>query len=366
MSRNGRPKRHEPFGGLTRNASGRPNWDFPWAPEDPCPCGRPARFGECCLQPDGRPYPKPGSLLPPGAPTGFAHPRCYLSGSNNCSTTLSREHFVSRSLIAGPELKVQGMPWQKVPVLHISPDALTAKVLCRRHNEALSPLDSEALRAFEGLRTARVHATRRSLSTRSWATIVSGQALELWALKTMAGFCASGMDFEFGGHRLSDFDLPLAEIASILTDPAPRSIVSLDIPGDMDAHEKTLGRSAVTILWEVDTAAHRLSAMVVRMQGIGFKFHLKPTGAARDGDSFVRPHILDVIGPKRKSRLYLGWPELTPGRYVFFRLKGDAPTKPGAPAGTSSDPAGATRSGGGRAVGARRLTPRERRGEGPE
>jgi len=244
---------------------------------------------------------------------------------------VSREHFVSRGLIAGPELKVQGMPWQKVPVLHISPDALTAKVLCRRHNEALSPLDSEALRVFEALRAARVHATRRSLSTRPWATIISGHALELWALKTMAGFCASGMDFEFGGHRLSDFELPLPEIAKILTDPVPRSIVSLDIPGEMEAHESTLGRTAVTILWEVDTDAHQLSAMVVRMHGVGFKFHLKPSGTAQDGDSFVRPHILDVIGPRRKSRLYLGWPDMTPGRYIFFRLKGDGPASMTAP-----------------------------------
>jgi hypothetical protein len=218
-------------------------------------------------------------------------------------------------------VKVQGMPWQKVPVLHISPDALTAKVLCRRHNEALSPLDSEALRVFEALRKANEHATRKSLSKISWATIVSGEALELWALKTMAGFCASGMDFRFGDQRLADFELPLADIAQVLTNPQPRSIVSLDIPTDMDAHEAKLGRSAVTILWEVDADLQQMNAMLVRMHGVAFKFHLKPTGTAQDGGSLVRPHILDLIGPRRKGRLYLGWPGRTSGRYVFFRLK---------------------------------------------
>jgi len=41
--------------------------------------------------------------------------------------------------------------------------------------------------------------------------------------------------------------------------------VSLDIPTDMDAHEAKPGRSAVTILWEVDADLRQMSAMRVRL-----------------------------------------------------------------------------------------------------
>ena len=97
------------------------------------------------------------------------------------------------------------MPWQSKPVLSISPDALTAKVLCRRHNAALSPLDAHALRIYEELGKASCHATKRSLSRRNYAGIVSGEPFELWALKTMAGrYCSPTSANSAWGRRNSN------------------------------------------------------------------------------------------------------------------------------------------------------------------
>ena len=304
---------------MTKRSS--PKWDFPWKSNDLCPCGSNRLFSDCCLQADGRPYLKLGSILPPGAKTGYAHPKCYLSSSCNCSTTISREHYVSRGMIAGPELKVRGMPWQTEPVMRLSPDALTSKVLCRRHNEALSPLDDHALRVFREIGKAREHATKKSLTRRRYAAILSGEGLELWALKTMAGFYASGMDFMVGPRRYRDCPPPMAQIAEILTSARPKALVSLDIPTSREAHEPSLGRTAVSIIPTFDEENGQMIAFMVRMHGLGFNFHFKESGTASDETCLLRPHILDLIGPLRSSRLYFGWPDAISGRYVFIRLK---------------------------------------------
>ena len=49
-------------------------------------------------------------------------------------------------------------------MLDTSPSSLTAKILCKRHNEALSPLDAEAADFFGVLRQAVTDLDRRTLS----------------------------------------------------------------------------------------------------------------------------------------------------------------------------------------------------------
>jgi hypothetical protein len=308
---------------MSRGAS---TWNYPWGPEDECPCGSTLAFGSCCLQPDGRAYVKLVPLQPAGPKTGFAHPRCYLSSSANCTKEISREHYITRALIARPGLNVRGMPWQSEPVVSLSPDALTAKVLCRRHNAALSPLDEHALRIYEELGKARSHATKRSLSRRNYAGIVSGEAFELWALKTMAGLYASGMDLRLGGYRFRNYAPQLEKVAEALINPKAQSMVRFEVPTRLDAHEETLGRAAVTTLFEVDDDADEMTAFVVRMHGLAFKFHLQPSGTTTHREHLLRPHILDLIGPRRTGRLYFGWPNAAAVSYVFVHL-GEAKTR---------------------------------------
>lgn len=139
---------------------------FPWTDSDPCPCGGNEAFSRCCKGDDGLPAMAVGRLIPPNAPTGEATEGCYLASSQNCGGALSREHYISRALIDRSEVFVRGMPWQKEEVQRFSPDNLTAKILCRRHNSALSPLDEHAKRFFLSLEAANHHASRRSLSRR--------------------------------------------------------------------------------------------------------------------------------------------------------------------------------------------------------
>ena len=171
----------------------------PWRPTEPCPCGSGRRFGECCADREGVPRGSVPNLVPPGTRTGYANERCYLRGTSNCCDKITREHFISRAILnqlahmlpgetGGPRLELDGMLWQQPGTSgRFPPDALAAKVLCRRHNSALAPLDAIAADAFSRLAQAFHHASRDSLSVRTQHFLVNGEALQLWGLKTLLG-----------------------------------------------------------------------------------------------------------------------------------------------------------------------------------
>lgn len=74
--------------------------------------------------------------------------RCWAQVLGGCSGKMSREHYVGTRLLK----KVRstgvhpGLEGREVPA-----NALTAHVLCERHNNELSPLDAEAIRLHEGI-----------------------------------------------------------------------------------------------------------------------------------------------------------------------------------------------------------------------
>ncbi len=273
---------------------------------DDCPCGSGRSFGDCCLGGDARPRPRPAPLQPPRPPSGHRHPRCYLASSADCSAKLSREHYISRTLISDPGLKVWGFPWQPTEYFHCSPDALTAKILCQRHNSALAPLDAEVGRTFRALGAAIEHASRRSLATRPAYFLISGTALELWAMKTLAGLYASGMEFYLGEHRFRDYPPPMDAIAQALTGDRPASIMTMTISTDFELHERALGRSAVSTGPILDPEAGVLRGMLLRLRGLGMSFWFKGHEAWRANER-ERPDMIDFNGPHRTARVYLGW-----------------------------------------------------------
>jgi hypothetical protein len=262
-----------------------------------------------------------------------------MRSTGDCSKNISREHYVSRGLINRPGLKIRGLPWQTDLVQHASADALTSKILCLRHNNALSPLDQEAQRAFLAIETAQSHATKVSLARKRFSAILSGDALELWALKTIIGLQATGMHFPAGSLSLQDFPVPLVKIAEALNTGQAAGLVRLEIPQMAEAHEPSIGRSAVTTLMVVDEEAGRMTAVLIRLQGLGLMFHLADEEGAFDCAADLRPHAVDLIGPHRSSRLYFGWPNPAPGRVVSLRIRPPTPRErriPSANAGSSS------------------------------
>jgi hypothetical protein len=167
--------------------------------DDPCPCNSGRRIRDCtCEFHEGRFYPAHVNIRPPGPVTGFSHPRCYAGLTNDCSHQLSREHAISHAVLR--ELanergfsKVKGLRWQgKDNEFEFFPTtALASKVLCKRHNEALSPLDTIGVRFFNTFNRIDDEIRDPKLQIANRLFTFNGDVIERWMLKTLCGFLAS-------------------------------------------------------------------------------------------------------------------------------------------------------------------------------
>jgi hypothetical protein len=125
----------------------------------------------------------------------------------DCSPDLSAEHYMSRSVLEaiGPSaVAIDGVPWLATGERRaVGIASLTAKILCIRHNSALSPVDDAAGQFFKKLQMIHADLQRRSLSLKHSLVIMSGEALELWMLKLACGLFYS-RNAATGGTRLID------------------------------------------------------------------------------------------------------------------------------------------------------------------
>jgi hypothetical protein len=158
----------------------------------PCPCGSGKAVRLCCLQPDGKTLRiRPPALTPSGSVTGYANPMCYLSMTNNCSTAMSGEHYISKSLLTeiGNTVSLGGVLWlvpdtQKV----VGINSMTANILCTRHNSSLSPLDAHAgmfMRILKLINDDFDHASPATPHAMNY--LVSGEIIEYWMIKVLLG-----------------------------------------------------------------------------------------------------------------------------------------------------------------------------------
>ncbi len=160
------------------------------AADGPCPCRSGKVTAECCMAADGTFRVRFPSPLPPGGITGFSHAQCTMRDTHNCSEDVSREHFMSKSVLDLFRAKTVDIhfPWNdvggKTPV---DIENLTSGILCARHNSALAPLDAVAVQAFGNLLDATVYVIKKSLATKRVFYAASGEGLELWALKLLFG-----------------------------------------------------------------------------------------------------------------------------------------------------------------------------------
>jgi hypothetical protein len=120
-----------------------------------------------------------------------------MGWTNDCVQTISREHFISAAVlkaVGSPNVALSGVPWIARGETRILPTSnLTGNILCKRHNEAFSKLDTTAGEIFAGLkRTLDDILNKKTLSRRWLWLLFSGEELELWLLKTAIGLFHSG------------------------------------------------------------------------------------------------------------------------------------------------------------------------------
>jgi hypothetical protein len=288
-----------------------------------CPCGSGKTIQECHLDTDGclrKPRP---SLHPPLPRTGLSHPGCYLRGTSDCSEQISREHYFSRSVLEqlGKTLRVAGMPWFRPgETLDISVASLTAKILCKRHNEALSPLDAEAGQFFSILRHALIDLQRKTLSRRPTFHLVGGEALELWMLKV-----ACGLYFGIGAKD----GVKIAQTHSIDLNKVERALFENKWDARAGLYFQGATGSQINVADPVGmaplTSDHdaRFGGAVVSLHGFALEmlFDDKDTYAGAWTSLVRRPTELILERNRREHHIILTWPPGTPEASVRMQRR---------------------------------------------
>jgi hypothetical protein len=170
---------------------------------DPCWCASGKKYKNCHLQtnqlgeplmpkvPAGNHPTAPASpTRPPTPSTGYSHPRCYAGDLSDCSYTITREHYFSRNILSTMGSgRVSGFAWQSGETKELDFASLTSKILCDRHNSALSPLDAEAGELFMALGEIDAALADAAPAAPSKDYSLNGADLERWLLKVLVGIC---------------------------------------------------------------------------------------------------------------------------------------------------------------------------------
>ena len=294
----------------------------PWKPESPCPCKSGKRYGACCSSFSGLPLVKSVSIAPPGNVTGYAHANCYMRSTRNCSEKISREHFISKSVMiqCTPEgmdkVRVSGIFWQKPGIEQDIPlDALASNILCERHNNSLSPLDDVAGKFFSAVRDAG-GLGRQSDVRRDLLFLVNGNALERWGVKTALGLYHSTYA-RAGGKCIADsFHLDSQQSVDCLSGgvlPAPLGMYAM---ATEKVKEHDFGIAPIT-----NKVSQRFIGVQIQMKFIHLMFVVDPVEAPamlNNNAGQHRTNMIEVTTQKRKAQIWLTWVGASRLKQTFY------------------------------------------------
>ncbi len=251
---------------------------------------------------------------PPGKKTGYSHPRCFARELQDCSHKITGEHFISRGvlqLFGSTAVTVSGFPWMlKNQRKEISVASLTGKMLCNRHNESLSPLDSLAADFF-------------SFFVSDWTSkddvpfLTRGYDIERWMLKVLCGLVASG-NATMEGERFSNWTPPLEWLEILLGKSDVKEPAGLHvIVGKYRA-----GHAHLHFAPAFKSESRSPVALALVVSGLGFLFSLEalpPKKNSKTGaDTRYRPMAIQLRKSERSRESHFGWPS---GPFVEIEAK---------------------------------------------
>lgn len=243
--------------------------------------------------------------MKPLVPSTFRHPECYVNSVGGCSRTLSDEHVIPENILRSiaEEFYLVGPAWlerSEAKLLH--PKALASRILCKRHNELLSPLDQEIGRFFR-------HLHESFLQTRTDATIIydgfesfDGITIERALLKLLAGLVA-------GGHLHDDRRIPEAWVQFIATrasllEPCGLYLLVPSHPSCIDTRYPFFAKPIYT-----QTSA--VWGMIAMLRGLAFLLRIEPiqppVNFSINGRAVFRPRSLAFRGPAARMSSNLVW-----------------------------------------------------------
>ena len=219
---------------------------------------------------------------------------CWAASLGDCGGKLSREHTISECLFPSGKVTVRGFNWCGNEPKTIGVGRLVGKILCERHNNRLSELDSEMLKCFESIReSARLNDVRRGLGHSIWTIKrfkVDGRLLERWFLKTLINLNFEG-EWKFGDHA-DAVGIPPKELVEMAFGRALLKITRACIyPYDPARPSQCL----MEFLFEALTELDRLVAGEFTICGYKFILSLVPEEVSQFAESqlliLIRLHV---------------------------------------------------------------------------
>src|SRR5947209_2587209 len=233
---------------------------------------------------------------------------CYAAGRGGCSSGLSREHYVSRSVLDlfsdGDAVSLGGFAWMaKGKVKDLPIDAITARVLCEEHNRQLSPLDSEALRLFQTWERMYPEFANPA-NPSSWTERVDGELLERWMLKTLCG-CASSGVVAMPETVRPGWHIPDTWISVLFGDapmPANCGLYLLSEPGDQATAERA-------IVIEPFGLGGELVGVRMELNGLSLALFMDPPALPLEKRQLItcRPARIVFCDAQSEKGVHLGW-----------------------------------------------------------
>lgn len=167
-------------------------------PNEPCPCGSGLAPTACHadIAAGGWVLPKYAPLLTDSR-TGISVLGCYAGFTNDCRPPLTDEHWLSEVVLRkasdNDRVRLLGLSWAPDREVALYPRSVANKVLCERHNGALSRLDATAGATFAALRRYQQDLDTGPERHGSEFFLISGEEWERWLLKMLWGVTAAEM-----------------------------------------------------------------------------------------------------------------------------------------------------------------------------
>jgi len=124
--------------------------------------------------------------------------KCWANSDGKCSSKLSREHLISKSIINNKKFWVHGFSWCKNEPKEISEPSFVNKFLCEYHNSSLSKFDSEIANFVSAIEMLWKNDKKFSMHGFSKKKIpiryiINGFNLERWFVKTLINVSLTGV-----------------------------------------------------------------------------------------------------------------------------------------------------------------------------
>lgn len=260
------------------------------------------------------------STKPSKSKTGLVNRGCYAAALKDCDGgPLTREHYISKNLLLrfGNKFTVEGLSWSDSP-RELTEKAMTAKVLCKRHNNMLDPLDCTIGCLHDALLNAH-HGGH--IGTHDF----DGEDLERWALKVLLGLGASGNLLVNGQKEwMEPPDLHLRILFG--EDEMPDGCGFYDIGGLVPALTANLFSIGLERYPAGDFEAGAVYGMTIRL--LDFQFVTSITQRLTPGPQKpeYRPHGF-ILGDPERGRVRLRWNRTPSTKVLVLKMRTPEPKK---------------------------------------